>query len=157
MEIPYVGLSIGQVMGLSSCIVIFVVAASLILHPSYDDGFLGKIALGGLIVSTMGPLWEHFHSGVRYNVLPTTLLIYVATALFLSRHAYRFQKYLKQGAFSWGAHKRRFAVTKPGTNKPDYTKMAKQIVWTSLVVAFLVYFITGCEANANTCTAGIIN
>jgi len=140
------GLTFMQVLGVSSAVIIFVIAVTLVLHRDYDDGLIGKLALSGLVIATLGPLWEHFHAGIRYNLLQTTLLLYVSIALFLMRHVWRFNRYLKCGAFSWSSsniQRRRIAREAKGETKkrPSYFNMGKQIVWTALVIAGL-YLIT---------------
>jgi hypothetical protein len=59
---------------------------------------LALIALAlpnGLIVA------EYLIDGTEYNLLPTTLLTQIGTALFLGRHCYRFMRWRSLGEYQW--------------------------------------------------------
>ena len=81
--------------------VIAAVAVFLVLHCEYEDGLLGRVALivlalpNGLIVA------EYLIDGTEYSLLPTTLLTQIGTALFLSRHCYRFMRWRSLGEYQW--------------------------------------------------------
>lgn len=83
-----------------SCLIICVVSVYLALCQEYEDGIIGNIALGGMAVSTAGPLYE-MANGSEYEFAPTTVLMYAAVAAFLARHMYRFMKWRKTGENDW--------------------------------------------------------
>lgn len=66
----------------------------------YEDGVIGKIALGVLAIGNFVVVAE-FVSGIEYLVNPTTLFIQFGVFMFLIRHAYRFRKWVKTGAHDW--------------------------------------------------------
>jgi hypothetical protein len=83
-----------------SCLIIFAVSIFLALCQEYEDGIVGNIALGGMAVSTAGPLYE-MANGSEYEFAPTTVLLYAAVAAFMARHLYRFIKWRKTGENDW--------------------------------------------------------
>lgn len=86
----YVLLSIG----------IFLISIYLASNDKYEDGVIGKIALGVLAIGNFVVVAE-FCGGIVYLVNPTTLFIQMGVFVFLLRHAYRFRQWVKTGAHDW--------------------------------------------------------
>ena len=85
---------------LASAGVILFVSLYLALCRKYDDGIVGHIALAGMALSSAAPLYEAYE-GADYDFVPTTALMYAAVALFMARHAYRFNRWSKTGKGEW--------------------------------------------------------
>jgi len=81
-------------------LVICCVSTFLVLHPKYEDGLIGRLALLCLSVSCAVVLGEWF-DGVEYQVNPTTLGVQLGLAVFLLRHVYRFSRWVKHGSYDW--------------------------------------------------------
>lgn len=88
-----------------SAMTIFIVSVTLLLYPGYEHGFVGKLALLTLCGGAIIPIWDTFHTGANYSILPTTTALYLGTALFMARHFYRYYKFTHEGAFSWQRNK----------------------------------------------------
>ena len=81
-------------------LIICCVSTFLVVHPKYEDGLIGRIALLCLSVSGAVVVGE-WADGVVYEVNPTSLGVQVGLAIFLLRHVYRFSKWVKHGSFDW--------------------------------------------------------
>ena len=80
--------------------IVAIEATILVYHKRYEDGFLGRIALVGLIISSLVFIvdgWE----GDLITVLPQTASAAVAFALFFTRHLYRFLRWHYTGKYCW--------------------------------------------------------
>jgi hypothetical protein len=119
-------------MVITSAWVIFIVASTLMLYPHYEDGIFGRIALGGMVGVTALPLWDHFHYGTQYDLLITTAAFYVAVALFITRHFYRFYKWHNCGLFSFG--KTKTALPEQVT-RVDYLRLGRIIIYWAALIA----------------------
>lgn len=86
--------------GIILCIVLY-----LALCENYEDGIIGHGALGCMAFASGAPVYEVV-KGHDYEFLPTTALFYAAVAIFLARHAYRFNRYRKTGEGEWNDEKR---------------------------------------------------
>jgi len=121
-------------MVISSAWVIFIVASTLMLYPHYEDGIIGRIALGGMVGVTALPLWDYFHYGTQYDLLITTAAFYVVVALFISRHFYRFYKWHNCRMFSWGGTKPKVKTKKK--QKPiEYWRLARVLAYWAALTA----------------------
>lgn len=81
--------------------VIALVAVFLICHCEYEDGVFGRLALVVLALSNGLVVADYTIDGTEYAVLPNTLMTQLGTALFLSRHCYRFMRWRKLGDYQW--------------------------------------------------------
>ena len=81
-------------------LIICCVSTFLVVHPKYEDGLIGRIALLCLSVSCLVVVGE-WADGVVYEVNPTSLGVQVGLSIFLLRHVYRFSKWVKHGSFDW--------------------------------------------------------
>ena len=81
-------------------LVICCVSTFLVVHPKYEDGLVGRIALIFIAGSCLVVLGEYV-DGVDYEVNPTTLGVQVGLSIFLLRHVYRFSKWVKHGSYDW--------------------------------------------------------
>ncbi len=80
--------------------VICCVSTFLVVHPKYEDGLVGRIALLCISLSSLVVIGEWL-DGVVYEVNPTTLGVQFGLSVFLLRHVYRFSKWVKSGSFDW--------------------------------------------------------
>jgi len=85
---------------MASAIVILVVSLYLAMSKNYDDGVIGHAALGGMALASAAPLYEAI-VGVDYSFVPTTALMYLAVAVFMTRHAFRFTRWRLYGTGTW--------------------------------------------------------
>ena len=81
-------------------LIICLISTFLVVHPKYEDGLVGRVALLCLSFSCAVVLGE-FVDGVEYEVNPTTLSIQLGLSVFLLRHVYRFNKWANSGSFDW--------------------------------------------------------
>ena len=77
-----------------------VIAAVLIVHEDYEDGLVGRIALGGVILAGVVVVLSEIHDA-RYTAPPELVLLLVSNSLFMSRHLFRFLRWNRNGAHSW--------------------------------------------------------
>lgn len=91
-------------------LVICCVSTFLVVHPKYEDGLIGRIALLCLSLSCAVVLGEWF-DGVTYEVNPTTLGVQFGLAIFLLRHVYRFSRWVKSGQYDWRKDEKATPVT----------------------------------------------
>lgn len=89
---------------IGSLIFILVVAVWLIFDRRYDDGCLGRIALGIMVVACSLTLWERFTTEVDRLVAPTTSWLAFAFAIFMLRHAYRHLRFGRKRVLATGEH-----------------------------------------------------
>lgn len=82
------------------CLIVCIVSIFLVMHPKYEDGLVGRIALLCISIGSLIVVGE-FMDGVEYDVNPTTLTVQLGLAVFLLRHVYRFNKWVKHGSFDW--------------------------------------------------------
>ena len=82
-------------------LIICLISTFLVVHPKYEDGLVGRVALLCLSFSCAVVLGE-FVDGVEYEVNPTTLSIQLGLSVFLLRHVYRFNKWANGNtSFDW--------------------------------------------------------
>jgi hypothetical protein len=84
---------------LTVAIVILGVSALLIWHRDYEDGFVGRFALGVMSMGALVLLIRAATSEAR--IPPEVELLLLGVALFMARHAYRFLRYRATGTHSW--------------------------------------------------------
>jgi len=79
------------------------IALVLVFHKDYDDGVIGKIALGMVIIASGGVIFDSMQ-GVEYEPLNVTLLFLAGVTLFLIRFTYRWLRWRASGRrkFDWG-------------------------------------------------------
>jgi hypothetical protein len=87
--------------GLIPIILIGVMALFLVLHEQYEDGFIGRIALGGIVLAVVIVLLTHTGGWASYAFAPELTLLLWAICVFIARHVYRFWRYSKHGLFQW--------------------------------------------------------
>lgn len=83
-----------------SCFVVAGLTTFMILHPKYEDGLIGKLSLLCVLAGSLVVVGE-YADGVEYDVNQTTLAVQFGIAVFLLRHVYRFNKWVKHGSFDW--------------------------------------------------------
>ena len=95
---------------LSSSIVVFACGSFLTLNNEYDDGVFGKAILIALIFAA-GVNVAYITEAGGFEPQPSTVVGWVAIALFLLRHCYRFLRYRMDGKFSWAKMKQEIKDT----------------------------------------------
>lgn len=80
-----------EIIFLTSCAVLFVVPLIFVWHKVYEDGILGRLALLAMSFASATYLIEKA-LGVNYNVLPQTSAFFLATAIFISWHLWKFHR-----------------------------------------------------------------
>lgn len=76
---------------LVACIVLLVVPLVFVAHNVYQDGFFGRVGLLGIAFSAATYIGE-WMLGTEYEILPQTVLMVVAFAIFLCWHLWRFHR-----------------------------------------------------------------
>ena len=80
--------------------VLLVVSLFLIMWPHYEDGLIGKLFLGVIMITSASVLagaWD----GVKYEPIPETVAVAVGAAGFMTRHFYRFVRFAITRRHSW--------------------------------------------------------
>jgi len=92
-----------------TALVIGCICVALVAHPQYEDGLLGRFALGAIALAELSVFWDSAFSGRYYNgMLNTTVVIQAGLALFFVRHFYRFIAAVHFGRtdYNWGVVKK---------------------------------------------------
>lgn len=76
-----------------------VICTLLVFHPDYEDGLIGRLALSGMALAAVARVCDL----VAYNGGTSQIgsLLWMALAVFLSRHFWRFLRWRNSGAFDW--------------------------------------------------------
>jgi fatty acid desaturase len=83
-------------------LLIGLLCVSLVIHPQYEDGLFGRIALGLIALAELCVFWDAAIDNRDYSgILATTLMIQAGVFLFFLRHVYRFLKWHQTGAHQW--------------------------------------------------------
>lgn len=86
-----------------------VIAAVLVVHEHYEDGLIGRIALGAIVLMGIVIVGGET-SGVALHPLAIDVLLLAVLAFFV-RHAFRFFRWRTTGRGEWrGTDDRRRAV-----------------------------------------------
>lgn len=89
-----------EIVYLVSLTIIAQITTVLIFCHVYEDGVIGKAALGTLWIISLGVLGDSLQ-GRSYEPLAVNVVLVAAFALFLSRHFYRWLRYQTSGKFKW--------------------------------------------------------
>ena len=73
-------------------VICFCATTLLIFHPDYDDGVVGKLALGAIQISSFGVVIDSIQ-GAEYQPLGTTQLFVFGATIFLLRFIYRWESW----------------------------------------------------------------
>lgn len=76
------------------------IALILAKARDYEDGVVGRIALmlmfaGGALIMCYGVF------GNGYDFSPETVVFFIGTAMFMLRHAFRFDRFRRFGRYKW--------------------------------------------------------
>lgn len=85
-------------------IIIAVLCSIMIFCGHYDDGVIGKLALVGMWLISIGVLADTV-DGVRYEPYRAHIAVTWSFCVFLMRHYYRWRMYSTHGLFAWGKRK----------------------------------------------------
>lgn len=88
----------------SCALLIGVIAAILIAHCRYEDGLIGRIALGGVVLAAVMICVSEI-DGAYYDAPDEMLLLLAGVTAFMVRHLYRFLRYTHTGAGAWRKEK----------------------------------------------------
>lgn len=90
--------------------IVAIVCTALVLHPEYEDGLIGRIALAVLAIVAVSRFPDAFNSAIsmndEYKISAQGLAMWIAVAVFFARHWYRFYK-ARQGRYLDGFRDRR--------------------------------------------------
>lgn len=76
-------------------------SAFLVMSDLYEDGVIGRFALGVMVFAAM-TLAVHIRDQVPIaDMVPAACTLAGAVALFLARHAFRFWRWSRSGACAW--------------------------------------------------------
>lgn len=84
-----------------AAMIVLAICVILVLHPDYEDGLVGRIALALLGVGALARLLAMFSADRPLLFSPIALLIWAGLALFFARHFYRFMRRRKRGTGDW--------------------------------------------------------
>jgi hypothetical protein len=90
--------------------IVAIVCTALVLHPEYEDGLIGRIALAVLSIVAVSRFPEALDSAITmadYKISAQGVAMWIAVAVFFARHWYRFYK-ARQGRYMAGMRDRRF-------------------------------------------------
>lgn len=98
--------------------VIVVVCTFLVFHENYEDGVIGRMAMGLLVFGAMMMLARMFgaREGWSTELDPAGSVMIYGCAAFLCRHLYRFLRALHDPKFHW--HKST-GLSSPPEGKPE--------------------------------------
>lgn len=74
---------------LAACAVLLAGSVYMIFATCYEDGVVGKLALGALVLGTLSPLWRAFQ-GEAFPVGWPLALLAAGAAGFVARHLVRY-------------------------------------------------------------------
>ena len=83
-----------------SVAVIGIIAFILVFEHNYEDGVIGRAALGIVALMAIAVVFSTI-AGDRYSQPPEVTTLCVGVAIFMSRHYYRFLCYTKFGRYIW--------------------------------------------------------
>ena len=84
------------------CASILVLAAGILVwHEQYEDGLFGRIALGGVFIAGLVVVLSELFADIHYSAPLELNLMAVSITLFMSRHVYRFLRYIRTGIGAW--------------------------------------------------------
>ena len=77
---------------LTMLVIVGLISAILIFHKDYDDGIVGKLALGAMLLAAVGVVLDSTQ-GRTYEPLPINVMFIFGTTVFLLRFMYRWEKW----------------------------------------------------------------
>lgn len=83
-----------------SVAVIGIIAFILVFEHHYEDGVIGRAALGIVALMSISVVFSEI-AGDRYGMPPEVTWLLVGVAIFMARHYYRFLCYTKFGRYIW--------------------------------------------------------
>ena len=98
--------------------VIIILCTFLVFHEHYEDGVIGRLAMGLLIFGSVMMLARMFgaREGWSPEIDPAGDVMIYGCAAFLCRHTYRFLRALHDPKFHWH---RRTGLSSPPEGKPE--------------------------------------
>lgn len=82
-----------NILYLTMLLVIFVICATLIFHPDYDDGIVGKFGLGMMGGAAAIVLMSTAFEEATYHPLKENVLLVGGITVFMLRFIYRWSKW----------------------------------------------------------------
>ena len=98
--------------------VIIILCTFLVFHENYEDGVIGRTAMGLLVFGALMMLARMFgaREGWSQEIDPAGTVMIYGCAAFLCRHTYRFLRALHDPKFHWH---RRTGLSSPPEGKPE--------------------------------------
>jgi membrane-bound ClpP family serine protease len=98
--------------------IIIILCTFLVFHENYEDGVIGRLALGLLVFGALMMLARMFgaREGWSTEIDPAGELMIYGCAAFLCRHTYRFLRALHDPNFHWH---RSTSLSSPPQGKPE--------------------------------------
>lgn len=81
--------------------ILTVIAIVLMRHDGYEDGFIGRVALSGIIIAGIVVVLAEVIEGQQYVASIELDIMVVSVTLFMLRHVYRFLKFARTGKHAW--------------------------------------------------------
>lgn len=81
--------------------VVLLVCVVLMLHPHYEDGLLGRLALAVIALAAYGRAGVIWERGFDIYLSWVAIALWCGLALFLGRHLYRFINWRRCGSNEW--------------------------------------------------------
>jgi len=87
--------------------IIGMVAAFLAYHDDYEDGLLGRSSFAVIVLMAVIIVLGRSLGYYRYTGSPEVTTLLWGIAVFMLRHAWRFEAFRRSGRFSWNGRDRR--------------------------------------------------
>ena len=84
-----------------SALVVMAVCIILVFHKQYEDGLIGRIALGFIAVCAFARIAGLLEGGIEAYVSAVGAVLWIALAAFFGRHLYRFMRWRLNGENEW--------------------------------------------------------
>jgi len=111
-------ITFASVSSLIALVIIIVCCTFLVFHEHYEDGVIGRLAMGLLVFGALMTIARMFGSreGWSPEIDPAGAMMIFGCAAFLCRHTYRFLRALHDPKFHWH---RSTGISSPPEGKPE--------------------------------------
>lgn len=91
----------GALVVAAAALAVFLICLVLVLHPDYEDGLVGRIALATIALAALARFLAIAGGDWQMQFNSIAFLLWVGLALFLGRHLYRFLRWRRAGTHDW--------------------------------------------------------
>lgn len=85
-----------------SSLTVLIVSTVLVFHPDYEDGLVGRLALGLMAMASYVRFAELLEDNFTHRPFGTVaVVLWFGLALFMARHLYRFLRWRRDGDCDW--------------------------------------------------------